>query len=225
MGIDGVVDTGAAARLLGVSSRRVGQLAEAGHIVRASRGLYDRLSIEAYVVTRRGTTDRAWDQATAWAAVAILSGRDAGWLNERSTYRLEATLRGTTAAGLVAKARDRARVRVYAGHPSAVRALHAEVVTRERSVLGLAGGTGEDVDGYVAGDRLAVLLDRFALVGSTSGSVTLRATDTDLGTVRDLADAGDVLVALDAAGSTDARTRGAGERALDEALARFREGR
>ena len=222
MSIDGLVDTETAARLLGVSARRVGQLAEAGDVTRAARGLYDRLSIERYVVTRRGTAERAWDAGTAWAAVAVLSGVEAGWLSERSTYRLEATLRTITAAELVGKARERAQVGVYAAHPSALRVLRADVVARDWTVIGLAGEAGEGLDGYLAAHDLAAVVERYALVASSTGNLTLRAAETDVATVRALSDASDVLVALDAAGSTDARTRGAGDRALDGALARFR---
>lgn len=221
MSIDGLVDTGAAARLLGVSARRVNQLAHSGDITKATRGLYDRLSIERYMVARRGTGERAWDAGTAWAAVAILSGRrrEADWLSERSSYRLESTLRTITVAELVGKARDRARVHVFAGHPSAARVIRSDVVARDWDILGLAGATGDGVDGYVDSADLESVVKRCALAASTSGNITLRATDFDIRTVRTLSKASDVLVALDAAGSIDTRTRGTGERVLERALA------
>jgi hypothetical protein len=221
--IDGLVDTETAARLLGVSARRVNQLVDSGDIAKASRGLYDRVSIERYLITRRGTSQRAWDTSTAWAAVAILSGRrgGVGWLAERSTYRLEATLRTITVAELVGKARERARVHVFAGHPSVARVLGSDVVTRDWNILGLADAIGDGVDGYVDSADLESVVDRYALVASTSGNITLRAADFDIDTVRSLAKSSDVLVALDAAGSIDARLRGTGERVLERALERL----
>lgn len=227
MSVDGLVDTGTAARLLGVSARRVNQLAESGDIIKAARGLYDRLSIEGYVVARRGTDERAWDTGTAWAAVAILSGpgTQIDWLSERSRYRLGAALRTITAAGLVGKARGRASVHVLAGHPSTEKVLQTDVVVRHWDILGLSGATGVGVDGYVDAAALDSMVKRYALVASTSGNVTLRATNFDLNTVRSLSEASDVLVALDAAGSLDIRTRGTGERVLERALARLRDRR
>ena len=225
MVIEGYVDAETAARLLGVSVRRVNQLADAGDIFKAARGLYDRLSIERHVVERRGSSERAWDTSTAWAAVALLSGpsRPPRWLNERSTYRLEATLRTITVADLVSKARDRATVHSYTGHRSAARVIRSDVVVRDWTILGLAGETGEGVDGYVGEAELHTVVDRYALVLAPNGNVVLRATDFDMTAVRALAKASDVLVALDAAGSVDARTRGTGERVLGRALTWFRE--
>lgn len=225
MSIDGFVDTETATRLLGVSARRVGQLAEAGDITKASRGLYDRLSIESYLVSRRGTRERAWDSRTAWAAVAILSGRHLrpAWLPERSIYRLEATLRGITAAELVSKTRARADVQVYAGHPSAARLIRENVVARDWTMVGLGDDAGDRADGYVAAAEVDGLVERFALVASPTGNITLRATDFDMDTVRALAKASDVLIALDGAAALDARTRGVGELVLGRALARYRE--
>lgn len=223
--IDGFVDIETATRLLGISARRVNQLADAGDIIKGSRGLYDRLSIERYLVSRRGTAERAWDTSTAWAAVALLSGPHLrpGWFSERSTYRLEATLRTITASELVGKARGRASVQVFAGHPSAARIIRGTVVARDWTIVGLAGETGDNVDGYVGSDDLANVVQRYALTPSSSGNITLRVTDFDMKTVRALAKASDVLVSLDAAGSVDARTRGVGERVLERALSRFRE--
>lgn len=227
MAIDGLVDTETAARLLGVSSRRVNQLAHTGDIIKASRGLYDRLSIERHLVSRRGVAGRAWDATTAWAAIALLSGPHLrpDWLSERSTYRLEANLRAITATDLVAKARHRASIHVYTGHSSAARIIRGTVVSRDWSIVGLAGETGDTVDGYVGAEELASVIGQYALVASNSGNVTLRVTSFNMKTVRALAKDSDVLVALDAAGSVDARARGVGERVLERALARFRERR
>lgn len=227
MTLDGLVDTETAARLLGVSSRRVNQLAATGDIIKASRGLYDRLSIERHLVSRRGTAGRAWDATTAWAAIALLSGPHLrpDWFSERSTYRLEANLRAITATDLVAKARHRASIHVYAGHSSATRRIRGTVVARDWNIVGLAEEIGDSVDGYVGAEELASIVEQYALVASNSGNVTLRVTDFNMKTVRALAKASDVLVALDAAGSVDARARGVGERVLERALARFRERR
>lgn len=227
MAIDGLVDTETAAQLLGVSSRRVNQLVDTGDIIKPSRGLYDRLSIERHLASRRDAAGRGWDTTTAWAAIALLSGPGLrpDWLSERSTYRLEANLRVITATDLVAKARHRARIHVYAGHPSVAKRIRGAVIARDWSIVGLAGETGDSVDGYVGAEELASVVEQYALVASTSGNISLRVTTFDMKTVRALVKASDVLVALDAAGSVDARARGVGERVLERSLARFRERR
>lgn len=223
MAIDGLVDIETAARLLGTSARRVNQLAASGEITKAARGLYDRLSIERHLVMRRGSSGRAWHATTAWAAIAILSGRRADWLAERSTYRLEASLRTMTVDELVSRARGRAAIHVLSGHPSAARAIRADLIARDWQILGLAGALDDGADGYLSSAELASVTKRYALVESTSGNITLRATGFDMQTVRSIAKASDVLVALDAAGSIDARARGTGEVVLGRALTRLRD--
>jgi hypothetical protein len=225
--IDGFVDTETAARLLGVSARRVNQLADAGDITKASRGLYDRLSIERHAVARRGTSERAWESGTAWAAVAILSHRRhvIDWSPERSLYRLEAALRTITVPELVAKTRGRAIVHVLSGHSSVAKTLRDEVVVREWRGLGIGDANSDAVDGYVSSADLTALTERYALVAADSGTITLRATDFDMTTVRSLAKASDVLIALDAAGAIDTRVRDAGEFVLGRALDWVRERR
>lgn len=224
MSIDGLVDTETAARLLGVSARRVNQLADSGHITKPARGLYDRLSIERHVVARRGHAERAWDASTAWAAIAILSGGNlrADWLGDRSTYRLKAALRTMKAPELVGKTRGRAVVHVFSSHSSAAKVIREEVVARDWQILGLAGAAGDGADGYVSAAELEAVIKKYALIASSSGNITLRATDFDMTKVRTLAKASDVLVALDAASSVDTRARGAGETVLERALARHR---
>jgi hypothetical protein len=223
--IDGFVDTESASRLLGVSVRRVNQLAESGDIAKAARGLYDRISIERHLAVHRGSGKRAWDATTAWAAIAILSGRQrqVDWLAERSKYRLEAGLRRMTAVELVANTRDRASVHVFRGHPSVAEAVRDSIIVRDWQMLGLAGEANEGADGYLAATDLDAVIRRYGLAGSSSGNIVLRATDFDMTTVRSLARAGDVLIALDAAGEVDVRTRRVGELVLERALDRFRE--
>jgi hypothetical protein len=225
--IDGLVDTETAARLLGVSARRVNQLADTGDIAKAARGLYDRLSIERHLIARRGHGERAWDARTAWAAIAILSGQHIkiDWLGERSIYRLEAVLRTAQAQEVVSKARGRATVKVFTGHPSAAKVIRGVVVSRDWQVLGLAEAADEGADGYVSAAELESVIKKYALVASSSGNITLRATDFDMKTVASLVDASDVLVALDAAGSVDTRSRGTGELVVERALARLRDRR
>jgi hypothetical protein len=203
----------------------VNQLADSGDITKAARGLYDRLSIERHLAEHRGSGERAWDTSTAWAAIAILSGRrhEADWLAERSTYRLEASLRTLTTAELVAKTRRRATIHIFRGHPSVAKTVRENVIVRDWQMLGLASASDDGADGYMAATDLDAVTRRYGLAESSSGNIVLRATDFNLTTVRSLARASDVLIALDAAGAIDVRTRGVGERVLERALDRFRD--
>jgi len=213
-----------AARLLGVSERRVQQMATSGDLTFTARGLVDRTSLDYHIATRQGTRTRAWSTETAWAAVALLCGVEVDWLGTAQKSRLRRSLRATDAQALVSRARNRARIHRYAGHRSTAARLRNElVVVHLDSQLGIAADDGR-FDGYVTTDSLANLVTRHALIEDTRGHYALRATDFDLDRIAAIAHAGEipVLTALDSAESLDAREHGVAIDALDQALAQFR---
>lgn len=221
---DDLIGVSEAARLLGVSERRVQQMAAGGDLTFTARGLVDRTSIDQHLATRQGTRTRAWSTETAWAAVALLCGVEVDWLGTVQKSRLRTSLRATDAPALVSRVRNRARIHRYAGHGStAARLRHEIVVVHRASKLGIAGDAGE-LDGYVATDALADLMIRHALIENTRGQYALRATDFDLDEIAAIAHAGEipVLAALDSAESLDPRERGVALEALDQALTQFR---
>ena len=224
---DELITVSQAARLLGVSGRRVQQLAASGDLTLAARGLVERTSAEHQLATRGGTGShshtRAWSAETAWAAVALLCGVRVDWLGTAQKSRLQASLRATDAQGLVSRTRNRARIHRYTGHASTAARLRSEVAVVHRAgQLGLAGDD-ERFDGYVATDTLAGLATRHGLLRDPGGHYALRATDFDLDRVAAIAAAEiPVLAALDSAQSLDAREAGVGRATLDQALARFR---
>lgn len=221
---DELIGVRAAARLLGVSERRVRQMAGSGELTLAARGLVDRASLQRHLATRQGAHTRAWSAETAWAGVALLCGLEVDWLGSGQRSRLRTSLRATTAQALVSRARNRASVHRYAGHHSTGARLRTEIVVVGRvGQLGLVG-EAEQLDGYVATASLAALVTRHALTEDARGHFALRATDFDLGRITAIAAAGHipVLAALDSAESLDARERGAALDALAQALAQFR---
>src|SRR5689334_18649885 len=109
-----------AAERLGVSARQVQHLVTSGELSHVARGYVDARSVDRLLAVRSGGRTRAWSEETAWGAVALLSDMDAWWLGESQRSRLRRRLREISVEGLVARARDRAVVRRYAGHPSAV---------------------------------------------------------------------------------------------------------
>lgn len=213
-----------AAERLGVSTRQVQHLVARGELRSLARGVVDETSVERLLAVRRGSHTRAWAELTAWAAVAFLSGREAGWLGESQRSRLRGRLRGLGAEEVVERARGRASVSRYVAHRSAGERLRSELVDTSSAAerLGLATTTNV-IDGYLATTALKAVAARHGLIRDDTGSVALRATSMDLEVVRDLVSASDVLAALDLAESLDVRERRAGIDALDGALGEFRD--
>lgn len=217
-----------AAGLLGVSQRQVTRLASLGSIRFLGRGVVERASIAEYLRERESSRSRAWSGETAWAAVALLSGLDVGWLGQAQTSRLrgrlrELALRDKGAYELVGRARNRAEVRVYDSYEFLTRHLRHQIVAVDRQGLGLAGAPTDHLDGYLDLERLPALQASYGLRSSSRGHLVLRATSFDMSIVKHIATEGHgVLAALDSAGSTDPRERGVGARALGSHLSAFR---
>lgn len=211
-----------AAERLGVSTRQVQHLVARGELRSLARGVVDETSVERLLAVRRGSHTRPWAESTAWAAVALLSGRDAGWLGESQRSRLRGRLRGLGAEELVERARGRASVSRYVAHRSAGERLRSELVDTSSAAARLGLATTNMIDGYLAATNVKAVVARHGLIRDDTGSVTLRATSMDLEVVRDFVSASDVLAALDLAESLDVRERRAGIDALDRALEEFR---
>jgi hypothetical protein len=211
-----------AAERLGVSTRQVQHLVARGDLRSLARGVVDETSVERLLAVRRGSHTRAWAESTTWAAVALLSGCEAGWLGESQRSRLKARLRSLRAEEVVERARGRAAVSRYVAHRSAGARLRTELVDTSVAAERLGLAATNAIDGYLDTTALKAVVSRHGLMRDDTGSVTLRATSMDLGVVRDLVGAGEVLTALDLAESLDIRERRAGIDALDGALEVFR---
>lgn len=211
-----------AADRLGVTTRQVQHLVADGTLVSPARGIIDEGSVERYLASRGGHRFRPWSEATAWGAVALLSGREATWMAGSQRSRLRGRLSVAGAEELVGRARGRAVASRYTGHTSTAGRLRQQVVDLSHGgeALGLTATTA--VDGYVASGELDALVARHGLARDEAGPFTLRATGMPLDVVAELAHAGPVLAALDLAESLDIRERRAGTAALTDALARFR---
>lgn len=211
-----------AAERLGVSTRQVQHLVVLGELRQVARGVLDETSVDRLVAVRGGSHTRAWSEATAWGAVALLSGADAEWMGESQRSRLRGRLRRLGPAELVERARERAEVARYRAHSSAGQYLLAELVyaTDSSGRLGLAATN--NIDGYLAAADVVGVASRHGLIGDDEGRVTLRATSMGLDIVGDLSKRSVVLAALDLAESLDVRERRAGLDALDRALESFR---
>ncbi|MCF6508725.1 hypothetical protein E9549_15115 [Blastococcus sp. MG754426] len=213
-----------AADRMGVSVRHVQRLVSGGDLLAIGPDRVDADSVAQWVAQRRGSRVRAWEEPTAWAAVALLEGRPAGWLGQAQRSRLRSALAGSAADELSARTRNRASVHRYRAHPRALGRLTREVVAS-----GAAGGIGglsaapDRCDGYVAESVAGGLVRRYRLDADPTGGVTLRVTGMPMDVVEELARGRrQVLAGLDLAASTDPRERSAGHRILDRALGQLR---
>ena len=89
----------------------------------------------------RGSRLRAWEEPTAWAAVALLDGVRAPWLGQAQRSRLLSALVGIPGAEVAARTRNRATVHRYHAHPRALGHLARDVV---------ASGATQGIGGLIA---------------------------------------------------------------------------
>lgn len=219
-----LMTTQQAAERIGVSVRQVQRLVAAGDLLAIGPDRIDAESVTQWMAERQGSRLRAWEEPTAWAAVALLEGLPAPWLGQAQRSRLRSTLLRLPANELATRTRNRATVHRYHAHPRALDHLAHDVLASgaTQGIGGLTAIPGR-LDGYV--DRSAVqrLVERYRLETDPAGSVTLRATSMPRGVVAELAHGRrHVLAGLDLAGSTDARERSTGHRLLDRAREELR---
>ncbi len=215
-----------AAKRLGVSPRQAQRLAAAGDLTRAAGTTVTSQSVITVMALRTQHTrlTRAWSEQTAWAALALLSGRDdlARSISQAQLSRLRARLRDANPESLAFSLRNRASVHRYEAHPSAIPRLATKV-----TVPSTGDGTGAlaprsttRVDGYVTSSDLARLVADFALIPALGApDAVLRATDHPQ--VKVIATSGTALLGADLEGSADPRERSEGLRLLADALERF----
>lgn len=219
-----LMSTRQAAERIGVSVRQVQRLVAGGALTAVGTDRLDADSVEHWLAQRRGGRARAWEEPTAWAAVALLEGHSPDWLGQAQRSRLRAALVDVDSTELATRARNRARIHRYFAHPQALSRMATEVIPAG-GLTGIGGLTPrrDRVDGYVGDAALARLVARFRLETDPAGSVVLRETTMPRGVVAELARGKKhVLAGLDLAGSIDARERSAGYRLLGDALAKLR---
>ncbi|MDH6284538.1 hypothetical protein [Prescottella agglutinans] len=220
-----------AATTLGVSSRQVERLAQAGDVVvtrRVGRSmLLDSSSVHrcAQMGRRRG---RPWSEQAAWGALGLLSGLSVDWLPAAHRTRLRDRLRRSTADEVAYFARRRQarilRMRGWGAEMTGpgsvliaggVSALDADLQLAER--FGLTTGHRDGVDGYVLAAHVEAIVGAFGLVPDLEGDVTLRVI-SDLHPVLTDGAVPVAVVAVDLMESLSARERRAGARVLQELL-------
>lgn len=230
----GTMTTAEAAERLHVTARQVRRLVDSGAIREAGRVgrsiLIDANSVLALAEqgTRQG---RRWQEQTTWAVLAMLDGQHRkDWADASRRWHLRQRLARMDAADLVRSARARAEVRRYRASTSYLDTLSAEITRTGLSALsdaatarvfGMAVARADDIDGYLARERLDDVVERCFLTEDATGNVTLRL----VGATNALLDPGGTahwpVLALDLADSLDTRAIRAGCRVLDDMLARL----
>lgn len=217
-----------AAERLQVSQRQVRRLASNG-VLTATRVVGRTLLLDAASVHqlagRVRHNGRPWAPSTAWAALTLLSGQNAPWMDAAALSRLRHRLRGARATEVAWLARGRARVRQMQGWghdtalvPSGVSALRDPRLSALFDLSPAESGA----DGYVAARRFDTLVTNLGLFDDFEGDITVRIVPDDAGyeVDRPLIAA----VAVDLSESLDTREAAAGQRVLDDLLDAFRTG-
>ncbi|WP_324273605.1 helix-turn-helix domain-containing protein [Blastococcus brunescens] len=112
-----LLTTRQAADRIGVSVRHVQRLVAGGGLVAIGPDRIDADSVAQWMTQRHGSRPRAWEEPTAWAAVALLEGLPSPWLGQSQRSRLRSALADATAVELTARTRNRAEVHRLHAHP------------------------------------------------------------------------------------------------------------
>lgn len=212
---------------LGVSHRAVQQFVRSGRLTRTGTVgrtiLIDPASVErlAAAGTRRG---RGWKPRTAWAALAVLSGQDAPWLEASPKSRLKKSLRTMTANDIYILARDKAVTTRYRAVPDAVTMVDEYLIPsggaamRDEDTAARFGltGNGGYAEGYVLKGDASPLMTSFGLVEDPQGNVTIHEVESEEVFTDNRAPI--AVIAVDLMNSLTTRERSSGTRVLEELL-------
>ena len=222
----GEMTTVACAEVLGISARQVARLARAGELT-VTRTVGGALLLDGASVHRLAKqgrrNGRPWTAATAWAALALLSGERVDRLENSAMSRLRHRLRASGASEICWVTRRRATVNRMRGWGKDAGLLHSGVsALRDHAMAELFDLTAVErgADGYVCASNFADVVKELGLIDDVAGDVTVRVVPDDAGYAVD-----HVLtaaVAVDLAESLDTRESASGTRVLEDLLDAFR---
>jgi excisionase family DNA binding protein len=213
------LSTAEVAGRMGLSQRQVQRLVSSKQLA-ATRQVGRANLVDATAVMRLGTQDRApgrpWSAETAWAALRLLSGLEANWIDQQTSYRLRQRLKTMSPERLGWVCRSRAEVRRFRASLSFLDELRSRISLTGASALesgrDLLSPPTDSVDGYCTSADRNALIDEFFLVEDPVGNVTLRATDFErIASVKSQPAA---VIGVDLLESADPRQRTAGRAIL-----------
>jgi hypothetical protein len=183
-------------------------------------------AVDRSVVDRRKRarphSGRPFEPHNAWAVLFLTSGREVGWLDAGSLWRLRNVLSLHGLAALRPRLRKRAVVHRFHAHPGQLsrlsedRALVSSGISAA-SEYGLGLVAGGEVDGYVAASELDRLRREQALEAAdgAEANVVLRAVPDSAWHLEEAGESAPLaVVALDLAEDPDPRSARAGAQAL-----------
>jgi excisionase family DNA binding protein len=214
-----------AAFSLGVSRHQAIELIHNGSLsaMRTAGGVFliSAKSLEGLKVIRRGN-GRPLKQETAWAALWVLSGLDAPWLDYHQKRRLSIRLKTTTAQDLVWDTRKRTSTLWLRISDSFLGDVRKHLVLSGMSALKEHGfdlvGKSPYLEGYVAQKELRGLIKQYRAIENEDANIMLHVTSEVPIDLKALIVMPVAVVATDLAASLDARERKAGLERLGELL-------
>lgn len=216
-----MISTAAAARTLGVTEVQVRDSIAAGVLVAdvGLGGAWDVDPLTLRSLQRSRGRGRRWSEATAWAALELLTDGRTQRIGPSQRSRLRARLAGMTVAELAYRAEGRGRLRrmqqlngTRTDLLRAVRTSGASALDNEsiRRAFDLAEAHSPTLIAYVPTAGADVLDEDFALVPNIDGDILLRVSADPLRIAS--------LIALDLYCYGDSRESAAGRRWLEEAI-------
>lgn len=230
-----------AAARLGVDVSRVRQLLTAGTLEGRRLGrqwLVSSSDLDRHqALTRSGVRSRAFSARVAWAAGALLDGRDARWLTKGERSRLVARLAGADGTAIFQRwlrMRHEGVTRYRVGDTDIASLLcEVGVVTTGLSAArhyGQALGAANEAEAYANADVLDRLVRDYVLVASERGNLLLHRANGEWH-LRTSAEqdgarvAPRLMTAVDLLDGGDARVNAAGRALLQQAIGQLRAAR
>ena len=218
-----LISVAEAASLLRLHPSRIRAMAQAQQLDAekvAGRWLINRVSLEY----RRNTDvvdGRPYSAANAWALLCLAEGCPVDWVTASALSRLRRKLRTYGLLGLAPRLRARAELMSLRAHSSALHriAMEPDVVQAGASAAkdnGIDIQASDEVEAYVAHERVGDIVAKYHLEPSDRPNVLLRVVPDDLRFAWKNC-IGGVLVAVDLFESQDPRS----QRAARQFLERF----
>ncbi|MFH5878218.1 helix-turn-helix domain-containing protein [Arthrobacter sp. NA-172] len=215
-----------AAERLGITQQSVRQLINNGQLkVEGTAGrakLLSRSSVErlAAAGTRRG---RPWTAKVAWAALALLSGRNPNWISSSEKSRLKSRLNEMDADTVRILARNKDRTLRFRVSPDGIAILIDHLIVSGAAAMqdqdmaetfGMSGGGGI-AEGYVMAGDAQALADALGMVQDPDGNAIIHEVDFN---PFEEGKAPVAAIAVDLMDSLATRERSAGRRVIDGLL-------
>lgn len=227
--ISGHYSSAQAAQLLGVTDHEIARLVRDGElsaIKAAGRAfLLSASEVQLYAAIRQGK-GRPLSASTAWAALWLLSGLDADWLDYSQMRRLHIKLKNITPEALVWQTRKRMSTKRFRVSQSFVSKLKEELVLTGRSCISELNSElteqSEILEGY-AHVSLHDLEKRYHLVEDVTGNAIIHIAEGEQQLSDSMGATPIAVVAADLAITLDARERRVGLDVLRRLIDEFKE--